>query len=117
MRTKFLVSGAAIALAGLFFWAVWPTMYRYEYAELHTELGKKKVLIRINRFSNGTEALLDINGWTKLEKKHDVFDLVAKEFQAEKAMKPVTDPKILAELNGQQAPMSSAAVPELPSVR
>lgn len=113
MRKIYLLSGIAIVLAGLFFWAVWPTMYRYEYAELHTELGKKKVLIRINRFSNGTEALLDINGWTKLEKKPDVFDLVAKELQAEKAMKPVTDPKILAELNGRQEPMSSATAPEL----
>lgn len=104
MRKKYLLSGIVIALAGLFFWTVWPTMYRYE----HTELGKKRVLVRINRFSNQTEALLDIDGWTKLEKKPSVWELAEKEVRAGETMKPVTDPKILTELNGPQAPLSSA---------
>lgn len=108
MRKKYLVSGITIALAGLFLWAVWPTMYRYEHTELLTELGKTKVLVRINRFSNETEALLDNNGWTRLARRPSLDEIFNKE------PKLVTDPKILAQLNGRQSPMSSATVPELP---
>lgn len=98
MKINHLVPVIAIALAGLFFWTVWPTMYRYE----HSELGKKKVLVRINRFSNETEALLDINGWKRLARKPSLDEIFIDE------PKLVTDPNILAQLNGRQAPMSSA---------
>lgn len=105
MIKKYLFPGIAIFFAGLFFWTVWPTVYRYE----HTELGKRHVLVRINRFSNETEALQDINGWTKLYPQ-SASDIVPPN-EMPQVRKLVTDPNLLSQLNRKQAPMSSARAP------